>query len=387
MKKIRFRLVFNKKKSTNKKEFQEVKIEASQYQKAVFIPTNVFLNNWQWDEDTSEIINHPNADELNRFLQEELIKQEWYELQRWKQGNPVNIEDFIINPEIKTYERHNFVDLCSESIYKSNKKDSTKKNLMSTIKIIKKYSPQLDFSGISYNFLLDFENFLLEKKYNANTIAKHIKHIKCLYNEAVTRNIVKSADEKVIHYKTKHTNYKYSFLTPDDLKKLEEINLCGKAKKLQHSLDAFLFCCYTGMRYSDFSSLNSDSIVTIDGNEWIIYKSVKTDVETRLPLYLLFNGKPQSILYKYNNNITSFFKIKSNSSVDKDLIEIRKLACIKTHISFHTARHTNATLLIYKGISITTVQKLLGHKSIKTTQRYIDILPEGIVNDLKRGFK
>lgn len=53
-------------------------------------------------------------------------------------------------------------------------------------------------------------------------------------------------------------------------------------------------------------------------------------------------------------------------------------------ISFHTARHTNATLLIYNGVNITTVQKLLGHKSVKTTQVYTNIMDMTIVHDLEK---
>lgn len=56
--------------------------------------------------------------------------------------------------------------------------------------------------------------------------------------------------------------------------------------------------------------------------------------------------------------------------MNKELIIISRLAGIHKKISFHTARHTNATLLIYNGVNITTVQKLLGHKSVKTTQVY-----------------
>ena len=50
---------------------------------------------------------------------------------------------------------------------------------------------------------------------------------------------------------------------------------------------------------------------------------------------------------------------------------------------FHTARHTCATLLIHQGVPITTVQKLLGHTSVKTTEIYSEILADTIVRDLK----
>lgn len=52
---------------------------------------------------------------------------------------------------------------------------------------------------------------------------------------------------------------------------------------------------------------------------------------------------------------------------------------------FHMARHTNATLLIYNGVNITTVQKLLGHKSVKTTQVYTNVMDMTIVRDLEKA--
>ena len=95
----------------------------------------------------------------------------------------------------------------------------------------------------------------------------------------------------------------------------------------------------------------------------------------------------RSIVIKKYKNKESFFKLRPNPTINKELIRLGKMAHINKHFSFHTARHTNATLLIYNGVQITTVQKLLGHRNIKTTQQYSSIFPEMIVKDLKRWQK
>ena len=139
------------------------------------------------------------------------------------------------------------------------------------------------------------------------------------------------------------------------------------------------------MRYSDFVNMKEGNIVEIHQDTWLIYKSVKTGIEVRLPLYLLFGGKGIRLLAKYQANLQEFFCLKSNSNVNKELATIARLAGLSQKISFHTARHTNATLLIYNGVNITTVQKLLGHKSVKTTQLYSNVMDVTIVNDLMKS--
>ena len=65
-------------------------------------------------------------------------------------------------------------------------------------------------------------------------------------------------------------------------------------------------------------------------------------------------------------------EIKSaNSLVNKSLISIQKELGIKTKISFHTARHSFANYCVKKKIHIKTVQELLGHSKISTTQGYL----------------
>ena len=86
----------------------------------------------------------------------------------------------------------------------------------------------------------------------------------------------------------------------------------------------------------------------------------------------------------YKDDLDSFFKLKDNSNINKELNLLAGLAKIDKRVSFHTARHTNATLLLYSGANITTVQKLLGHKSVKTTQVYANIMDITVVRDLEK---
>lgn len=150
---------------------------------------------------------------------------------------------------------------------------------------------------------------------------------------------------------------------------------------MRHVLDAFLFCCYVGLRFSDFCQLTPANFIKINGNRWLHFKSIKTGIELRLPLHLLFEGKALTILDRYN--IEEFASLGCNSDVNKYLAQIAEMARIKKHITYHTARHTCATLLIHQGIPITTVQKLLGHTSVKTTEIYSEVLSSTILRDLK----
>ena len=167
-----------------------------------------------------------------------------------------------------------------------------------------------------------------------------MKHLKRHINVAINKDYMEIQKYAFRKYKIKTTENKHTHLSPEELEKLEKLNLAGRYTKLQKTLDAFLFCCYAGMRYSDFISLSPDNIVEIRQETWLIYKSIKTSTEVRLPLYLLFEGKGLVILDKYRDDLQSFFHLRDNSNVNKDLIVISRLAGLSKKISFHTARHT-----------------------------------------------
>lgn len=256
---------------------------------------------------------------------------------------------------------------------------------MTTLKLLKDYNPNLRFDMIDIKFIKEFEEWMSTKRYHINTIAKHLSHLMIYIKKAISCKYIIDKSETICRRKIQKEPSKHSWLSPDELQKLESYSVkTSLNSKESHVVDAFLFCCYTGLRYSDFIRLSSKNIKSDNNGYWISFISQKTNVYTKLPLSLLFEGKAVLIYEKYQRNMSDLFAIPSNSLVDKILDKVSVTAGIESHISFHTARHTNATLLLYQGISITTVQKLLGHKDLKTTSGYCEILDETIIRELKR---
>lgn len=383
MNKIIYNLVYNRKKCLNKKGMALVQVEAYLGRKKKYFSTKVYLKPEQWDNKKLIVKNHPNADALNRLIYEFVATIEKKELELWQQGKRISLE--LLKNALTTQENNSsFISFFRQEVMNSSLKDSTKRNHLSTLILLQEFKKDIVFSDLTFEFISSFEYFLQLKGYHINTIAKHMKHLKRHVNIAINKEYIEIQKYAFRKYKIKTIENKHTHLVPEELERLENLILSDRYVKLQKSLDAFLFCCYAGMRYSDFINLSFENIVDINQETWLIYKSVKTGTEVRLPLYLLFSGKGIAILNKYRDNLEDFFHLRDNSNVNKDLIIITRLAGLSKRISFHTARHTNATLLIYNGINITTVQKLLGHKSVKTTQVYTNVMDMTIIHDLEK---
>ena len=384
MEKISYNLVFNRKKRLNKRGMALVQVEAYLNRKKMYFSTKIYLKPEQWDTKRKMVKNHPNANVLNRMLYENIAAIEQTELGLWQQGKSISL-DLLKNSIDKPLSNgRSFLTFFKEEIANSSLKESTRQNHLSTLELLQEFKKEVLFTDLTFEFVSSFDNYLQSKGYHLNTIAKHMKHLKRYINVAINKEYMDIQKYAFRKYKIKSIEGSHTHLAPEELHKFENLQLTGRYTRLQKTKDAFLFCCYAGLRYSVFTNLTSANIVEFHQETWIIYKSVKTGMEVRLPLYLLFEGKGIQILQRYKDDLNSFFKLKDNSNINKELNILAGLAKIDKRVSFHTARHTNATLLLYNGANITTVQKLLGHKSVKTTQVYANIMDITVVRDLEK---
>lgn len=382
MNKISYRIVYNRKKRLNAEGKALLQVEAYLKGKRIYFSTNIYLIPKQWDNKKKMIKSHVAAESLNYYLREFITKLELRELELWKQGHNVSLD--MLKDSTLLNANSSFLDFIQKEIQESPLKNSTIKNRKSTVKLLVAFKYKIRFDEVTVQLVYDFETYLYKQGYKVNTIAKHMKHFRLFVNSAINKGHIDPKDYPFRRYKIKTKDSKHIFLLPDELQRLEEMDIPTEYSNASHVLDAFLFCCYTGLRYSDFINMSERNIVYIDNTPWIVFQTQKTGTEIKLPLHLLFKGKGWNILCKYQGDLDAFFSLQSNSKTNKELEYIGKLAGIEKHISFHTARHTNATLLLYKGASITTVQKLLGHRNISTTQIYSEVLNNTIIRDLEK---
>lgn len=380
MEKVIYNLVFNRKKQLNTEGKALIQVEAYLNKQKKYFLTKVYVKPYQWDPKRKAIKSHPNMDALNQYLADFISELEQLECEIVQSGREFSLNDLKEKPDIASM---SFSKFMKNEITQSNLKASTMKNHLSTLQVLSSYQADVSFDDLSFNFLCDFEHYLLENDYHRNTIAKHMKYLKRYINLAINKDLFDLHRYPFRKYKIKYMESKRTHLTPEELEQLESLELKGR-RSLRKTLDMFLFSCYTGLHFSDIVSITRDNFHCIDDKIWLIYSSVKTDVNVRLPLFLLFDGKVLPIYERYKNSPWTLFEMpaSSNSNVNKQIRRLCKMANIDKKVSFHTGRHTNATLLLYNGANITTVQKLLGHKSVRTAEIYSDIMDMTVVRDL-----
>ncbi|WP_317125957.1 site-specific integrase [Chryseobacterium bernardetii] len=149
--------------------------------------------------------------------------------------------------------------------------------------------------------------------------------------------------------------------------------------------DIFLFSCFTGLAYIDTQKLTYQNInLGLDGSQWIYTKRQKTKTTSNIPIL----SQTEKIIKKYKNhpaclNSGKLLPILSNQKMNAYLKEIADLCGINKELTYHIARHTFATTVtLSNGVSIESVSKMLGHKSIKTTQHYAKILDSKVSEDM-----
>lgn len=254
---------------------------------------------------------------------------------------------------------------------KRNAKDRVKEYLASIGK------PDMLLSEVDKDFCRGFVAFLRTckiykgKKTMSDTTARLLMcRVAEAMNKAVVEGLIPSNPFKALDAKEnpKMKNGRREFLTVEELKILIKTpcryDIVNKA---------FLFSCFTGLRYSDMKSLKWSEIhATADGKaRYIEHRQVKTKKTVTIPL----SDEALRWMPEQMEGIDQVFhELKiSPGTVEDVLKEWMKECKIDKHITYHCSRHTAATLAISAGAELYSVSKILGHRNLVSTQVYAKV--------------
>jgi len=227
------------------------------------------------------------------------------------------------------------------------------------------------FGDLTPQLFEKFKTYLLNRV-SANSALVYLARIKTALNQAVRENLLPV--NPAVRTTIRKTETLPVHLSIKEIRKLAKAP-CGNDQAKQ----AFLFGCFSGLRYSDVERLTWDEVK----GEYLEFTQTKTGTPERLPL----SAQALQILRKQKKAKPSpnlqreipanaVFLLPSKSVIDKQLKRWGKAAGIVKPLSFHKARHSFATIALGAGVDIYTVSKLLGHKNLATTQIYAKVVDE-----------
>lgn len=363
IKKIRYRLVWNRSGSLNQRGEGLVQIEAEQQGRKAYFSTHTYLKPEQFARGC--VVNTDLADSLNYALFSMIREVEAVELDYIKKGVEVTLP--ILKEAVRSQlsPSAKLTDFGNEVVGQSERNELTKQNYKTLFNNLDKFKPGIRVAEIDYQFVVSYDKWLRTCGLAHNTRISRLRLLRAMLNEAKKRDLISANPFE--RFRVQQMVSKKGYVTRSQLRELEAMRLKGYEEIVR---DAFLVGCYTGLRFSDITALRQSHIK--DG--WLVIGMQKTKFTVEIPIASLFDGKMMTLVDKYGGDIGRLTKkIGQNSVVNKTLRPLLDAVGADAKITFHGSRHTFATLLGQMGVDISVVSKLLGHRKITTTEIYREV--------------
>lgn len=246
-----------------------------------------------------------------------------------------------------------------------------------------KYKYPLNFEAITLDFFYKYTSYLInDLKLSQNTVAKDISILKVFMSEGVDLGLTTNLQYMHKKFTASEEDTDAVYLTEPEIIKLYRHDLSGK-KKLEQVRDLFVFGCFVGLRFSDYSDIKPENIVKIDGDHFIKVRTKKTGELVIIPC----NAIVLEIFKKYDKMLNKLPKTLSNQKFNdyiKDALkeaefdEVGRLAtkpelALHQCVSSHTARRSFATNYYLQGFPTIDLMKITGHKTEKAFLKYIRV--------------
>ncbi|MBN2274491.1 MAG: tyrosine-type recombinase/integrase [Bacteroidales bacterium] len=305
-----------------------------------------------------------------------------------------------------------FIEFTEHLIKQTEKKYSleNKSNTSSynqTLACIKDFAKdknkRVDFDTIDSNFYNDFVEYLQTIKkvtnsegkevikygFKANTIGKHVRNLKHILNEASQPEIAVNKFTFYKSFKESKEEVESIYLNENELQAIYDLDLTANPR-LEKVRDLFIVGAWTGLRFSDFSTIQAKNIK----GDYLNITTQKTGEKVVIPIHWTV----KAIMKKYKDYENSLPPSVSNAKMNDYLKEIGEMLDMfhnKVEISYtkagkritrrvykyelivtHSARRSFATNMYLAGIPAYSIMKVTGHTTESNFLKYIKVTPD-----------
>lgn len=260
-----------------------------------------------------------------------------------------------------------------------------------------KFNKHLDipFSDIDIAWLKRYELWMKEQNLSISTISTRIRHLRAVFNLAITEHSIKNDCYPFHSYKVSKLNKQTAkrALSKQDILKVMQYKAASPMECL--AIDVFVFSYLNaGINFIDISKLKHSNII----ENQLTYNREKTKKLISIPL----QAEALEIIAKYKNVkspylfpvLSPFHKTeiqianrlhKILAKINKHLKHIGKKLELPIPLTTYVARHSYATVLKRAGVSTSIISESLGHSSEKITQVYLDSFDSTQINEAMKN--
>jgi site-specific recombinase XerD len=369
--KIMVNILIELDRKADKNNLQKVFIRITENKKSKYVPLPIKVHKAQFEK--GKIVKHPLAKDYNQLIELRVL-----ELQQVAIKAELANEKSVLDVMSGKAEKQQIFNVYAMDVLRridAGKTIGTVKAWRSQLNQINLDFPNLKLQEVTADWLYNYEIKLRKKGLINGGIRKRMQFVAKIINEAERQELIRISPFKIYRKPTEQPAQK-QWLSHAELQSIIELSNNDNFSKLHLVANWFIFCCYTGLRYSDIENFS--------------YK--KSVVEQRIILYTQKTGEVVSI--KINDRVKNILdkicpnglvqKVITNQKGNEHLKAIAVHCSIDKPLSWHVARHTFATHCSIAGIAQEVTQKLLGHSNIKTTAIYYKIVNTRIDSEMDK---
>ena len=384
---ITTKIIFDRRGWCKQKKKGIVEVRVTIDRQSIYISTGVQIYKNEWA--AGRVVNRPDAQMLNDRMATIYEKVCQGVNDCIKLGVPLdteNIKKLVWRVIESQSDDSTFIDWIEKQLPKLGITEGTAKHYKPLVARLTEYGKMIRWQDVSVENIANFDAWLhcitkplsdarrkagaKPEKLSDAAIYNYHKCLKALLNRALSFGKIDANPYDRLKGKFKRGEKEnVEYLTEEEMKRFEAIIL-PKGSELDVVHDLFIFQMFTGLPYSDMQAFDA-SDYKWDGKAW---KHVGERIKTGVPYVSQLLPPAVKILEKYGWEIPQL----SNADYNRHLKALGQMACIKTRLHSHLARHTFATYMLRNGVKIENVSKMLGHTNITQTQRYAKVLAESV---------